>query len=441
MLKYDTIYWCIMCGRRMKKFFIFFLLFCLGFASNASAEYNTPYNPELIPTFEEKEKQVIDDPDTNIETVKNNLKINEEEFDKIVKQLKKRFNDFDWNNFDKLDSRAQRMVIRNYLAMLAFDEIKQNYIKDIYDRSPDGVEIEKDIYGTYYFNKSDTKYRKLHVSEEDIINKAKRRCKTCDKNGHFKQTDVKLFDEIIAQETANAPADIHCEKYCMIESNEFKYIADNLKRTFDEFQQANLEYQLEQQKSDSSREDVREKRQKLRQAEKEYKHWQKVNKNSGVRILWIEPYTETCDLISIGCWNVEQRPAKYTKNELLIEEYDQNNLISIRYDYDDVANNNHIQADADQECTCTSDVSDVKKLVDCNCSISFYKEIQDFTAVRNWENQDRIDIKNGKEQDKDEKGHWNHRWESNFNIPGGRVVGHTLDMSGQSDTYIQKNKK
>ena len=72
-----------------------------------------------------------------------------------------------------------------------------------------------------------------------------------------------------------------------------------------------------------------------------------------------------------------------------------------------------------------------------DCDISFFDEIQDFAAVRKWENQDRTDIKNGKNQDQTESGGWNHDWASNI-IPGGKVVGRTLNLSGTYERTVTK---
>ena len=77
------------------------------------------------------------DAETNISIVENSIKINEEEFNKVVEQIAKRYPNFDWATFDSLDSDAQRIVLKNYLARLAFDEIKENYVKDIRARAKD----------------------------------------------------------------------------------------------------------------------------------------------------------------------------------------------------------------------------------------------------------------------------------------------------------------
>ncbi len=369
------------------------------------------------------------DVETNISIIENNMKINQEEFDKLVEQVKQRYNDFDWVGFDNLSIDAKRMVIRNYLARIAFEEVKQNFIDDIYMRAKDGVTVEKEGNETNYFNTSDVKYRTLYLSEKDLITKAGSKCKTCDKMGHFKQTDVKLFDDLIAQETAKAPVDIYCEKYCLEETNEIKSLADELRNALEEFEKANREYILETQKSEHSRKKVREKRKKLRKAEKEYNYLLKVNENSNHRRWSINPYNKECQTVAIGCWNVEQRPEKYEKYELNITEYPGDNLIDISYDYDDVLSNTHINADAYSDCNCSGPLNQLDTLIYCDCHVGFYDMIQDFTAVRNWENQDRIDTKNGKFQDHNENGGWYHDWESNH-IPMGSIYGHTLSFYG-----------
>ena len=292
------------------------------------------------------------DVETNISIIENNMKINQEEFDKLVEQVKQRYNDFDWVGFDNLSIDAKRMVIKNYLARIAFEEVKQNFINDIYMRAKDGVTVEKEDNETEYFNTSDAKYRTLYLSEKDLITKAGSKCKTCDKMGHFKQTDVKLFDDLIAQETAKAPVDTYCEKYCLEETNEIKSLADGLRNAFKEFEKANQEYILETQKSERSRKEVRDKRRKLRKAEKEYNYLLKINENSNHRLWHIEPYNKECQTVAIGCWNVEQRPEKYEKYELYIQEYPDDNMIDISYDYDDVLSNTHIDADAYSYCNC-----------------------------------------------------------------------------------------
>lgn len=368
------------------------------------------------------------DAETNASSVENSIKINEEEFDRIVQQVKRRYPDFDWTKFDTLDAGTKRIVIKNYLARIAFDEVKENYIRDLYAHTTDGVEVQEGVYNTTYFNKSDAQYRTEYISGKDLIARAGSRCRTCDDSGNFRQQDVGVIDELIAQETANAPVDTYCEKYCMEATSESSVVSQELRDAFAEFQQATEEYVAELRRNGSSSRDVREARKRLRKAERNYNRLVKhAGRSTGV--MWVfRPYKPTCDLVSVECWNVSLRPDLYEKFALSVDKTD-GTIETLHYEYESLADNTHTESDAYRNCNCAQ--SDVGALVNCDCSISFYDEIQDLAAVRRWENQERIDIKNGINQDKDENGHWNHDWESNT-VPGGRVVGRQLDLSGTS---------
>ena len=169
----------------------------------------------------EDTENVSIDAETNMTLVHDSIKINEEEFNKVAEQIAKRYPNFDWVTFDTLDDWTKRVVIKNYLARLAFDEIQGNYIKDLQTRAKDGVSTEKYDKETYYFNKSDAKYRTQYITDQMIREKAQKRrilhpvCDDCSLV-YVKQKDVKILDEILKQEVANAPVDMYCEKYCYI---------------------------------------------------------------------------------------------------------------------------------------------------------------------------------------------------------------------------------
>ena len=153
--------------------------------------------PSIVFAAEDTENTSID-AETNISLVHDGIKINEEEFNKVAEQIAKRFPNFDWVTFDSLDLDARRIVLKNYLARLAFDEVKENYIKDIRARAKDGVSTEKYDKETYYFNKSDAKYRTQYITDEMIREKAKKRrilhpvCDDCSLV-YVKQKDVKIL--------------------------------------------------------------------------------------------------------------------------------------------------------------------------------------------------------------------------------------------------------
>lgn len=388
------------------------------------------------------------DAETNISIVENSIKINEDEFERVVEHVKKRYTDFDWDNFNALDLDARRIVLKNYLARLAFDEVKENYIKDIHARAKDGVSTENYGAETYYFNKSDAKYRHAGSIMQDLLKKAKKHhiihplCDDCSA-GYVKQQDVNILDELIKQETAKAAIDIYCEKYCVVfdqeQEDRYQQFLSEFKNYLKEYKKIQKQYLSEIRKLGAPRKEIKEERRKIadeiRNQEERYAYWQMITK--GERRWRHMPYTNTCEKVSITCWNVEKIPESYERFELKIEDYSDDGIININYDYDDLASNTHTQADAWRDCTCEQDVNDVNTYVYCNCDISFFDEIQDFTAVRNWENQSRIDIKNGINQDKTESGSWNHDWASNT-IPGGKVFGRSLDIIGSDEKSVTK---
>lgn len=385
------------------------------------------------------------DAETNISIVENSIKINEEEFNKVVEQIAKRYPNFDWATFDSLDSDAQRIVLKNYLARLAFDEIKENYVKDIRARAKDGISTEKRDKETYYFNKSDTKYRTHYVTEQDLVKKAKvsNKCEGCSWV-YFKQKDVKLLDELIKQETAKAPADTYCEKYCAVFDQEQEDIDQQFlakrRNYLEEYEKIQKQYLSEMRKNGVPRKEIKEERKKIaseiRKIEEEYANWERITK--GNKRWHILPYNTTCEMVTVACYNVERYPENYERFELRTSDRSDTGIIRIRYEYDDLANNTHTEADAWRSCNCTQDVNDVKTYVSCKCHIHFFDEIQDFTEARTWENQNRIDIKNGINQDQNENGGWNHEWASNT-LPGGHVVGRTLDIKGMLEKTLTKS--
>lgn len=389
------------------------------------------------------------DAETNVSLVHDSIKINEEEFNKVAEQIAKRFPNFDWVTFDSLDLDTKRIVLKNYLARLAFDEVKANYIKDIHTKAKDGVATEKHDKETYYFNKSDAKYRTLYITDEMIREKAKKRrilhpvCNDCSLV-YVKQKDVKILDEILKQEVANAPVDMYCEKYCYIfdqtQADMDQQFLSKFKEYMQSYQKIQKQYLSEMRKLGAPRKEIKEERKKIadamRDSEQRYNKWEQVIEAH--RGWFIEPYTETCEMVTASCWNVEKIPQNYERFELRTDDYSDDGIIQVHYEYDDIANNTHTEADAWRNCTCSQDIDDVHTYVNCDCDISFFDEIQDFAAVRKYVNQDRVDIKNGMNQDHNESGGWNHDWASNTTIPGGKVVGGTFNLSGMLNKSITK---
>lgn len=388
------------------------------------------------------------DTETNMSIIKDSIKINEAEFNKVAEQIAKRYPNFDWVTFDTLDDWTKRVVIKNYLARLAFDEVKGNYLKDLQARAKDGVSTEKYDRETYYFNKSDAKYRTQYITDQMIREKAQKHrilhpvCDDCSLV-YVKQKDVKILDEILKQEVANAPVDMYCEKYCYIYDQKQADINEQALARFkdymQEYQKIQKQYLSDMRKNGVPRKEIKEERKKIAEAmrdlEQKYNNWEKVIKAN--RAWFIEPYTETCEMVTAGCWNVEKIPQNYERFDLHVNDDTDDGIINIHYGYDDIANNTHTEASAWRNCTCEQDINDVHTYVNCNCDISFFDEIQDFSAVRKWENQDRVDIKNGKMQDRDENGVYKHEWAGN-RIPGGKVVGRTFDLSGMLEKSITK---
>ncbi|MFQ6760367.1 MAG: hypothetical protein ACLRFM_03150 [Alphaproteobacteria bacterium] len=379
------------------------------------------------------------DAENNMSIIQDSIKINEQEFNNVAEQIAKRYPNFDWVTFDNLDLDARRIVLKNYLARIAFDEVKENYLKDIRARAKDGVITKTDDDETYYFNKSDAKYRTNYIADQTIQEKAKKHhilhpaCDDCSL-GYVKQKDVKILDEILKQEIANAPVDMYCEKYCYVynqaQAEIYKQKLAKIKDYMQSYQKIQKQYLSEMRKNGAPRKEIREERKKIaneiRELEESYTNWEKIAKAN--RTWDIGPYTESCELVGASCWNVEKIPQNQERFDLrMIDHTNTTGIYSIDYDYDDTANNTHTQATAWRDCTCSQDINDVPTYVNCYCNISFFDEIQDFTAVRNWQNQERIDIKNGKLQDRDENGVYRHKWAE---IPGGVVHGRILDISG-----------
>ena len=286
---------------------------------------------------------------SNMFLLEQKIKINENNFDKLVEQAKQEYRDFDWGAFDKLDYETKRDVLENYLARVVFDEIVANYIDDIYRRAKDEVLIEQDVGGQIYYNKSYDKYKSLYGIGQMIKNNAKERHiwhSTCDdcEWGYVKQKDVKILDEIVEKLVANVPSDTHCEKYCAF---------------------------LDQDNED--------------------RRWS------------FKPYTKVCEKVMVICYNVEIIPQNYEKFELRIMDFPEDGVVMVHYDYDDISNNTNTSATAQRYCNCDfekeQDINRVETYVYCRCSIGFFEKITDFVENRNWQNQRRIDIKNGLEQD------------------------------------------
>lgn len=441
--------WAIFClkpGRERLKKVLVFLSFIIISPGLSYADITYDSTDESI------------DAETSISIVKESIKINEDEFNKIVEQIAKRYPNVDWTTFDSLDPYVRRGVLKNYLAGLAFEEVRKNYIKDIHARAKDGVAVEKaDKFNQItYFNKSDAKYRTDYITDKMIKDKAKKHHILHSYSmgndwtlKYVKQQDVKILDEILAQEVAKAPVDMHCEKYCYgfdahRQGVDQQILAD-IKSRIQEYQNVQRQYLSEMRKNGLARKEIKKERKKIADEihtlEQRYANLEKIMQE-GMKIsgVSIDPYTETCEMVTATCWNVEKIPSNYERFSLLIDgdnDNGNNDIESIQYRHDNIANKTHIETSAWRNSTCELDTNDVHKYINCNIDISFFDEIQDFVAVRNWENQDRIDIKNGKMQDRDEKGLFKHKWAGD-RIPGGEVVGHTLELSEMLEESITK---
>lgn len=283
------------------------------------------------------------DAETNIATIKESIKINEAEFDSLVEQVKERYPDFDWNGFNNLNSDTKRMVLKNYLAKLAFEQIKENYIQDVYARSKDGVIVEKDADSTVYVNKSDELYRTSYVTHDDLVKKlnVSNKCDGCN-FVHFKQTDVKNLDKLIAQEIAAAPAETYCEKVCL---NPDKQMANSiqtyefqLKSLLKNYNKVSKEYLLALKKNNASAERLKEEEQEIANNINQVEQYISRIKKMPWRYT-DDPYSKDCDMVQVHCFNVEHIPETYERFELRITGDDE--ITQILYGYDDVLNNIH----------------------------------------------------------------------------------------------------
>lgn len=423
--------------------------------------------------------------ESNMSAIEESIKINESQFDSLVAQVKKRYPNFDWDKFDNLSSSVKRMVIRNYLAQMAYEEVAENFKADIKSRAKGDVVTEDYNKHTYYYNKSDDLYRKDYVTA-NIMAEAKKRGLLHKTEGaewlHFKQKDVAALDKIIAEQTAKAPANMHCDKECAypttsIDQDWAKEYLAKWKEKIDEYENARRESlekskqylaenqatykkeiaelkekykgsadvaQLEKELKTSvknTEKQIKAKEQEfvkeMVQMRKEYDDY--AQRTQEIDIWRLKPYNTECEMVSVSCFNVQQIPAEHERYRLSMSKTE-NGYGHISYSYDDIDKNEHIEATALKNCNCGIYNKNVDNYVNCSCLISFYDEIQDFSAVRQYENLDRIDIKNGKNQDLDEDGHYKHDWPGNY-IPGGYVKSRSLDLTGKysgSDTGLEE---
>lgn len=447
----------------------------------------------------------------NANTVFEQIQINESEFDNITDFLKPRYSDFNWTGFDDLDSGTKRIVLRNLLAQEAFEEIKQKYIKDIYERSSEEIIYQEDNFNKYYTNKSDAEYWRDSATD-NIFKEAKERGILYDTNGfmYLKQQDVSIIDQLINKQNDIYSGDMFCEKYCVrfdkkTEDSLQEYFANimenindyeqKIMQLLEEYNEKISQYEAETELRDdafsdekkdinsySYKKDLRKQleskgisfkerykkakqiieqrnvfldkkrdaiigaRQELaQQMRNKYQEELQLleedirNKTEkydamaldmslNLRRLLFEPYSSDCEMVSVGCWNVKQLPQDYERFRLRISDTGRKTH-SIHYSYDDLLNNEHIDSSAYSSCDCND--KDLSSLVACSCSISFYDTVSDFSAFRNWQNQDRMDIRHGKMQDHDSSGRVLHEWQGD-KIPMGGLSGQTIFMYGEA---------
>ena len=408
--------------------------------------------------------------DSNVELINRKILENEKQFKDLVVEAKKYFKNFDWNGFEDLPVDAQRIVIQNYLAQEAFQEIGDNFKKDIYNRTNNQVEKEHG----YYFNSSDKLYRTDYVSE-NITERAKQQNLLYPTEGtnwfHFKQKDVAALDKIIKEEIEKSPVDMHCEKECIHPRNSAdqdwaqkhlkvwkKRIDDYEKKRREFFEKTDetlidednslKEYEKKYGSTDlrKSFENLRQDQEKRKQEfEKEMIEMRKqydeavINLTQKIDIWHLDPYNENCEMVTFACYNVEQIPENQERIQLSISE--NNEIINhIMYVYDDLNTKQHVESTALKSCYCVNRNTDLDKSVSCNCSLGFYDATVDFDKYRKYENQDRIDIKNGKLQDRTDEGEYLHDWEGNH-IPVGSIHGRTFSMYGHDSITTVKDEK
>ncbi|MBR3510548.1 MAG: hypothetical protein IKN73_00610 [Alphaproteobacteria bacterium] len=430
------------------------------------------------------------DANSNMNYILSKIKDNELKFNDIAAQVQKKYPDFDWSRFQELEPDAKRIVIKNLLAQEAYSEIRNTFKKDIYSRVKNGVSM--DDYGDeiYYYNSSDKLYRTNYV-EDNIMAEAKRQNLLHPREGtnwyHFKQQDLPALDKIIASEIAKSPADMYCDKECIKPRSSVdqdwaqQYLKDwkkrlddyekNMKKIQDDYEKdgkksyeeydASLkeilkknkktlyseqinnienrikENDLEKQEFDKKNELERQKfEQEMIERRKEYD--EAVARSQKIDIWEMNPYNENCEMVSISCWNVEHIPEKHERLQLSMSKSDEN-IQEIIYVYDNLEKNEHIESSAFKDCECDNDISDNFQSVTCDCMISFYDMTTDFDKYRRYENLDRIDIKNGKLQDRNEKGVYQHDWAGNH-MPVGHISGRTLDLFGSHTLTTNKDE-
>ena len=410
--------------------------------------------------------------DKNMALIEEKIKDNKVEFDKLIEEAKQIYKDFDWNGFEELPDDTQRIVIKNYLANKAFSEVREKFKEDIYKRAKGEVSTEDHLYDTYYFNSSDALYRTNYV-EDNIMKEAERQNLLHPTEGadwsHFKQQDLPALDKIIATEIAKSPADMYCDKWCIHPRNQVdqdwaqKYLA-NWKKRLDEYEKAMMERAKEydewlnenkkKYKKDTNILELYKNYERQHNVEKEQFEAEMIEKRKEyddavinltqkIDIWELGPYRKDCEMVSLSCWNVEHIPTKYERFQLSMSKTD-DNTSDIIYVYDDIEKKEHIESFAFKSCDCVNNNSDndtyFTTSITCNCGLSFYDAVTDFDKYRRYENLDREDIKNGKLQDVDDGGRYQHEWAGN-SIPVGKIFGRTLDIFGSDDITITPKEK
>lgn len=435
---------------RKFAFFLFLLLPCVCMADNLDAN-------------------------TNVARMEESIKINESQFDSLVAQVKKRYPNFDWNGFNNLSSGAKRMVIRNYLAQMAFAKIVEDFKADMKSRAKGGVVVEEHNKHTYYYDKADDLYRKDYVTA-NIMAEAKKRGLLHKTDGaewlHFKQKDVSTLDKIIAEQTAKAPADTHCDKQCSIPTTKVDqdwaklYLAawqkninnyeKDMRETLEKDKQSLAEYQEEYEKKiadfkerhkdnkdivgveNTFKSNAKNREKQIKAKEQEFvkemmqmrKEYEDFKKSTQEIDMWmLKPYNPECEMVSVSCFNVQQIPSNHERVSMYLIKGENQEYIS--YSYDDVSTKENVYSSAQKTCNCDINNENVTTLTNCSCLIGFIDIVADFDKYRQFENLDRTDIKNGKNQDLDENGRYKHDWHGN-SIPVGILRNGVFNLSGKN---------
>jgi len=418
----------------------------------------------------------------NMEKIEEQLRNNDLKFENLLEELRKKYTDFDWNNFDNMSPAAKRIIIKNYLVQKGYSEIVDNYKKDFYRRSNNDVTTEEREYVTEYFNSSDLKYIKNYIYD-DIMKEAEQKGLLHKTEGaqwkHFKQKDVPALDKLISKHMAKAPVDIHCEKDCampynQVDENWHTEYLKQIQEHIDKYEQINKELLqsrieslqeskvlLQKHKEDvsaykkkyhndtenikwledhikSEEEDIKSQEKALKEQQKKLteellkqkrEYDQEVSYT--IDIAWrLKPYRESCEMVTLACFNDELIPLDHESLSMSISKAD-GDTHHLSYSYDDIKNNKHIDVMTYKTCHCNDNNNDWTS-VDCNCSLGFLGMTTDFTKYRNYINQNKIDNKNYKNQDYTDDGKTKHEWLSDF-VPIGTVSNGSLAIYGSSN--------